>query len=106
MREKTENVMREALADMFGLLAYKVENGAMTADDVKAVLTALEAGGGVKATIKDIAGYYGKKEVDVRNVIHRHYMPRPQRRTYYDFGVFRDVVPKSWLKGMGSLPAD
>ena len=106
MREKTEKVMREALADMFSLLAYKVENGAMTADDVEAVLHALEAGGGIKATIRDLAGFYGRKEVDVRNVIHRHYMPRPQRRTYYDFGVFRECVPKSWLKGMGSLPAD
>jgi len=104
--EKTEKIMRDALADMFTLLAYKVENGDMTTDDVKAVLTALEAGGGVKATIKDLAGYYGKKEVDVRNVIHRHYFPRPVRRSYYDFGVFRNAVPKSWSHGLHSLPAD
>ena len=106
MKEKTEKVMREALSEMFGLLAYKVENGVMTADDVKAILTALEAGGGIKATISELAGFYGKKEVDVRNVIHRKYLPRPVRRTYYDFGVFREVVPKSWFKGMFSLPAD
>ena len=106
LKEKTEEVMREALADMFDILAYKVRNGAMTADDMRAILTALEAGGGIKATISDLAAFYGKKEVDVRNVLHRRYLPRPSRRTYYDFGVFRDIVPKSWLKGMYSLPAD
>ena len=105
-KEKTERVMQETLADMFDILAYKVRNGSMTAQDMKAVLSAIEAGGGVKATIRDLAGFYGKKEVDVRNLLHRKYMPRPERRTYYDFGIFRNLVPQSWLKGMYSLPAD
>ena len=106
MKEKTERAMREALADMFDMLSYKVKSGAMTSDDMRAILTALEAGGGIKATISDLAVFYGRKEVDVRNVLHRRYIPRPSRRTYYDFGIFREVVPKSWLKGLYSLPAD
>lgn len=88
--------MREALADMLGILQHKVRHGVMTADDVRAILTALEAGGGVRATVGDLAGYYRRSEADVRNVIHRNLMPKPVRRVTYDFGAFRKVVPASW----------
>lgn len=96
MKERTENAVRDALADMFGLLEYKTRHGAMCADDVRAILTALEAGGGVRATVGDLAGYYHKSEADVRNVIHRNLMPKPIRRVTYDFWAFRKVVPASW----------
>ena len=93
-----EDIMRNALADMFGILEHKTRQGSLTVDDMKSILSALEAGGGVKATIRDLAGYYGKKEVDVRNVIHRNLMPKPMRRVYYDFGRFCRIVPKKWRK--------
>ena len=96
MKERTENAVRDALADMFGLLEYKTRHGAMCADDVRAILTALEAGGGVRATVGDLAGYYHRSEADVRNVIHRNLMPKPVRRVTYDFGAFRKVAPASW----------
>lgn len=40
--KKTEKAIREALADMLDILAYKVRNGAMTADDVRAVMDFLD----------------------------------------------------------------
>lgn len=96
MKERSATAMRDALADMLGILEYKVRNDAMTAEDVRAILATLEAGGGVRATVSDIAGYYHKSEVDVRNVIHRNLMPKPVRRVTYDFGAFRKVAPASW----------
>ena len=105
MLDRKEDVMKDALADMFGMLEHKVRQGTMTVDDMRSILSALEAGGGVKATIRDIAGYYGKKEVDVRNVIHRNLMPQPLRRLYYDFGHFRRIAPKKWRR-QGSLSTD
>ena len=77
--------MRDTLADMLGILEYKVRNDAISSEDVRAILTTLEAGGGVRATVSDIAGYYHKSEADVRNVIHRNLMPKPVRRVTYDF---------------------
>lgn len=105
LKEKDTSVVRDALADMFGLLEYKVRNNAMSSDDMRAILTALEEGGGVRATIHDIAMFYGKKDVDVRNVIHRSYLPKPVRRVTYDFGKFRQIMPKSW-RSIHSPPAD
>lgn len=105
MREKSATIMRDALADMLGILEYKVRNGVMSSDDVRTIITTLESGGGIHATVSDLAGYYHKSEADVRNVIHRHYLPKPVRRVSYDFGHFREVVPKSWHE-RASLPAD
>lgn len=96
MMKDSSTTIREALADMLGVLEYKVRTGAVSADDVRSILTALEAGGGVRATVGDIAGYYRRSEADVRNVIHRNLMPKPIRRVTYDFGAFRRVVPASW----------
>lgn len=94
--EDNEKVMRNALADVFDLLSRKVRNGTMTSADLHSVLSSLEAGGGVKATIRELADYYGKTDTAVRTVIHRYYLPKPERRVYYDFGTFRRIVPKSW----------
>ena len=105
LKEKDTSVVRDALADMFGLLEYKVRNNAMSSDDMRAILTALEEGGGIRATIHDIAMFYGKKDVDVRNVIHRSYLPKPVRRVTYDFGKFRQIMPKSW-RSIHTLPGE
>ena len=36
MKLRTDNAVREALADMLGMLEYKVRNGAMSKDDTRA----------------------------------------------------------------------
>lgn len=93
---ENENLLRDTLADTFDLLSRKIRRGEMNADDMSAVLSCLETGGGVKATIRDLADFYGKTDTAVRTVIHRYYIPKPERRVYYDFRTFRKVIPKSW----------
>lgn len=94
--DKHENAMREALSEFLGILQYKVSHGVMTVDDVRAILTAIEAGGGVSATISDLAGFFRTSEVNVRSVIKRRLVGKPMRRVYYDFGKFRQAVPRKW----------
>lgn len=103
--KKSESIIREALADMSDILSYKARNGAMSEDDVRSVMSILRYGGGVKVTVKDLAGFYGQSEDNVRHIIHRNIMPAPERRVYYDFKTFRDRVPEKW-HSHGSLPAD
>lgn len=95
MRKK-ESVMRDTLAEFFGMLQYKVKHGFFTVDDVKAMLRAVESCGGLSATIQDLAGYYHTSEVNVRSVIKRRIIDKPKRKVYYDFLQFSDVVPPSW----------
>ena len=103
--KKTEKAIREALADMLDILAYKSRNGVMTEDDVRAVLGIIRAGGGIRATVKDLAGFYGQSEDNIRHVAHRNLLPQPTRRVYYDFDAFRRVIPPKW-HSHASLPAD
>lgn len=91
-----DNLLRDSLADMFAFISFKVRNGSMNLDDIKCVLTAIGQAGGVKATVKDLAEFYGKSEDGIRHVINRNFMPKPVRRVYYDFGAFMRVVPKVW----------
>ena len=104
-KERSAAAIREALADTLGILEQKVRSGAISSDDVRAMLTAMESGGGVRATISDLAAYYHRSEADVRNVIHRHYLPKPVRRVTYDFATFRAVVPKRWRENILSPSA-
>lgn len=99
---KAEQSMREALGDFLGLLEYKVRNGAIRAEDVKKMMDAIQAGTGVRATVKDLAGYYNQSEDNVRHVLHRNLMPPPKRMVYYDFDAFRDKVPPRWTKKRSS----
>ena len=93
---KSENAMRDALVEFLGILQYKVRNGVMSADDVRAILSAIRAAGGVSATISDLAGFYRTSEVNVRSVIKRRVFGKPVRRVYYDFGEFSRIVPEKW----------
>lgn len=102
---RSENVIREALAEMFDAIAFKVRNGAMTTDDVKAILSVIAEGSHIKATVKELAEFYHQSEDNVRHVVHRNFMPKPERRVYYDFKAFRQLVPEKW-HDRHSLPAD
>lgn len=93
-----DNEIREALSDFLGILQYKVQNGALTAGDVRAIFEIILAGGGIQATVREIAGYYHQSEDNVRHIIHRNLFPAPTRRVYYDFSVFRRRVPTRWTK--------
>lgn len=93
--------MRDALADFLGMLAHKARNGQMTDDDVKVIVRAIQDAGGIRSTVRDIAGYFGQTETNVRHVISRNFLPAPERRVYYDFTAIRRVAPASWTKRDG-----
>jgi hypothetical protein len=98
MQGKVDNSIREALADSLGLLAHKARTGQMTDEDVTIIARAIREGGGIHATIRDLAGYYGQSENNVRHVINRNLLPAPERRVYHDFAAFRKRVPSGWTK--------
>jgi len=98
MKENDTNAIREALGDFLGILQYKTLNGDLTHDEVQVMFSAIEEAGGVKATVKDLAGYYGQSEDNIRHVINRNRMPAPERMVRHDFSAFRRFVPKGWRR--------
>lgn len=93
--------MKELVSNMLGYWKYQVDHDKCTPEELRRY-----ADIGIKelsslATAEDLAKYYNQSEANVRNVIHRNYAPadkKPKRRTFYDFGWFTSVMPKSWLK--------
>lgn len=96
MIEKKERVVQEVLADMFGILSYKVRNGAMTLEEMKSVMDLFSQASTPKATVKELSDFYGQREDNIRHIIHRNLMPKPVRKVYYDFNSFCRFVPKRW----------
>ena len=88
--------MRDALADWLGMLAHKARTGQLTAEDAAVLYRAICDAGGIRATVRDLAGYYNQSEDNVRHVIHRNLLPAPERRVYYDFASVRNVAPDKW----------
>ena len=100
MSIKKDNIIREALADMFGILEYKVRHGSMSYDDISALVSIIESNGGIKATASDLAGFYHQSEDNVRHVLHRSYMPKPKRMVYHDMLSFAKNVPSKWRENL------
>ena len=92
------NEIREAVCDFLGILKHKAETGRLTPQDLRAILEAIMAGGGIQATVEDLAGYYGQSPDNIRHLLNRSIMPAPARRVYHDFNTFRRRVPPSWMK--------
>ena len=93
------NEIREAICDFLGILKHKAETGRLTPQDLRAILEAIMAGGGIQATVDDLAGYYQQSPDNIRHLINRSIMPAPQRRVYHDFDTFRRRVPAKWKNG-------
>jgi len=98
MKSTTDKAVREALGDFLGILEHKVRSGEFNVEDVRTILDTIQMSGGVKATVKDLAGYYNQSEDNIRHVIHRNLLPAPRRMVYYDFGSFREKIPPKWTK--------
>lgn len=93
-----KDTIRDSLADYLGMLAHKARTGRLTDDDAAVLYRAIHDAGGIRATVRDIAGYYGQTETNVRHVINRNLLPPPERRVYYDFAAIRTKVPRKWTK--------
>ena len=94
MGNKMEEIVRESLADVLGFLGYKIRKGSINFDDVESLKGFIARGCGVKATVKELAEYYGQSEDNVRHVIHRNLMSPPQRKVYFDFAEFSRGSPE------------
>ena len=91
-----QNITKQIILDFLDYIRYKIENDRLTMDEADSIAKTIQSSMPLSGTADDFAKFYGKKEVDVRNVIHRNFMPKPVRRVYYDFSRFRKIVPKKW----------
>lgn len=79
-------------------LKYKVENDLLSMDDIDSIARAIKQDLKIVATIDDLAAFYGQPNGNVRSLINRRMIQKPQRRVYYSFNAFSKIVPEKWKK--------
>lgn len=80
-------------------ITYQLENDDCTPEEMESIFEAIVKNLRMKATVKDIAKFYGQNEANVRNVISRNYIPekdKPVRRVMYPLGRIMSFIPSSW----------
>lgn len=90
------NIHKEILCEFLDFLKFKVENDGLTADEVRSLVNSLVGGTDIYATAQELAKFYNQSQHNVRCIINRKLIAKPQRRVYYPFAAFSRVIPESW----------
>jgi len=94
----SRNIHKEILCEFLDFLKFKVENDRLTADEVASLVNSVVSGTDLYATAEELAKFYDQSQHNVRCIINRKLIAKPQRRVYYPFSAFAKVVPESWKK--------
>ncbi|MBR5660595.1 MAG: hypothetical protein IKW99_03500 [Bacteroidales bacterium] len=86
------------LSEFLAFLKYKVDNDLLTMEEVDSLAKAFADNIRLTGTIDDLAGFYRQSRNNVKVVINRNLIAKPQRRVFYSFNAFRKIVPKRWLE--------
>lgn len=77
---------------------YQVENDECDLEEIRELADYLSERFNARATIRDLSRHYGQSESNIRNVIGRKYLGKPERRVMYRLGLFNRIIPDSWRK--------
>lgn len=89
------------LSEFIDYLKYKIDNKRLTLREAENLRKMFFDNLSLTGTAEDIAGYYRKTPQDVRNVVHRKMLAKPERRVHYSFSEFQDIAPNNWKKKSG-----
>lgn len=100
------NFAKEIILDFLDYIRYKVENDRLTLSEADSIARTIQGGIKLTGTVDDLCGFYGQSRNNVKAVIGRKMLGKPERRVYYPFNSFNSVVPPSWKEkrhGNGSV---
>ena len=97
MQEETKFAKRIIL-DSLDFIRYKVENDRLTLSEADSIAKTLQGGLNLRGTVDDLCKFYGQNRTNVKAVIGRKMLGKPERRVYYPFNEFNKAVPSSWKR--------
>lgn len=97
-REEDIEVVKKNLKEILEFGIYKLDNNLCMPNEVRSVTRLLEGNVKMDASIKEIADFFGKPEVNVRVVINQKLVDKPKRKVLYPFLKFLKVAPRKWLE--------
>lgn len=98
MENSRPEVAKILVLEFLDFLKYKVENDLLSMGDIDSMVRVIKQDLSIVATIDDLATFYGQPNVNVRALISRRMIQKPQRRVYYSFNAFSKIVPEKWKK--------
>lgn len=98
MQDNKPVVAKKLVIEFLDFLKYKVENDLLSMADIDSIARAIKQYLQVVAISDDLAAFYGQSNGNVRSLISRRMIQKPQRRVYYSFNAFSKIVPDKWKK--------
>ncbi len=90
------NFAKEIVLSFLEFLHYKIKNDKLTLPEADRVARTIEKEIGLRGTIGDFAEFYGQSKNNVKVVINRYLVEKPERIVTYPFSTFNRSIPKSW----------
>lgn len=87
---------KKYVSDVLDYLKWQVENNRCSISEIESISKVISKEVNAMGTISDFAEFYGKSEANVRNVISRSYIPKPERKVMRNFAIFAKLIPKGW----------
>lgn len=92
------NFAKEIILDFLDYIRYKVENDRLTISEADSIAKTIQNDLKLTGTVDDLCNFYGQTRSNVKAVIGRKMLGKPERRVYYPFNSFQKVVPTKWKK--------
>ena len=97
MPDKT-NFAKQIILDFLDYIRYKVENDRLTISEADSIAKVIQSGLHMVGTVDDLCAFYGQNRANVKAVIGRKMLGKPERRVYYPFNAFQKAAPTKWRK--------
>ena len=98
--QKYENNLN-LLSEFIDYLKFKIDNKRLTLREAESLRKMFFDNLTLTGTAEDIACFYHRTPQDVRNVVHRKMLAKPERRVHYSFSEFQNIVPSKWKEKSG-----
>lgn len=98
MENKDTEIVKENLKELFQFGIYKLDNNLCTPAELRSLERMVEGNLEIDASIKEIADFFGKPEVNVRVAINQKLIAKPKRKVLYPFHKFLKVAPRKWFE--------
>lgn len=96
MEDKDTEVVKQNLKELFQFGIYKLDNNLCTPSELRSLERMVEGNLEMDASIKEIADFFEKPEVNVRVAINQKLAAKPKRKVLYPFIKFLKIAPKKW----------
>lgn len=99
MQDKSDSeVIKQNLKEIFQFGIYKLDNNLCTPAELRSLERMVEGNLEMDASIKDIATFFNKPEVNVRVAINQKLIAKPKRVILYPFLKFLKIAPRKWFE--------